>query len=102
MTRVRVEPRAIDQSRRKNDAFTLSATMPLTDTEHIPGLKSKKTSCGISKSCGLAVPPQYCRCFSILEVLIDNKLAVHESARQQFFCLKNQIAAFVTVQKGYC
>ena len=35
----------------------------LTDTEHIPGLESKKTSCGISKSCGLAVPTQYCRCY---------------------------------------
>ena len=28
MTRVRVEPRSFDQGRRKNDAFTYSATLP--------------------------------------------------------------------------
>ena len=28
MTRVRVEPRPFDQGRRKNDAFTHSATLP--------------------------------------------------------------------------
>ena len=28
MTRLRVEPRSRDQGRRKNDAFTLSATLP--------------------------------------------------------------------------
>ena len=70
----------------------------LTDTEYIPGSESKKPSCGISKSCGLAAPKQYCRCYFC--VLIDNKLAVYESAQQQFFCLKNQIAAFVAMLKS--
>ena len=69
-----------------------------TDTEYVPGLESKKPSCGISKSCGLAAPKQYCRCYFC--VLIDNKLAVYESARQQFFCLKNQTAAFVAMLKS--
>ena len=33
MTRVRVEPRSFDQGRRKNDAFTHSATLPIRDHE---------------------------------------------------------------------
>ena len=31
VTRVRVEPRSCDRGRRKNDAFTLSATLPTAD-----------------------------------------------------------------------
>ena len=32
MTRVQVEPRSCDRGHRKNDAFTLSATLPTKET----------------------------------------------------------------------
>ena len=35
VTRVRVEPRSFDQGRRKNDAFTHSATLPTTFTKRL-------------------------------------------------------------------
>ena len=36
VTRVRVEPRSFNQGRRKNDAFTISATLPTKIWNNIP------------------------------------------------------------------
>ena len=36
VTRVRVEPRSFDQGRRKNDAFTYSATLPTSYSSPLP------------------------------------------------------------------
>ena len=54
MTRVRVEPRSFDQSRRKNDAFTHSATLGHVLAYILRvvklGLTSPKQKCAYAKN----------------------------------------------------
>ena len=73
----------------------------LIDPEIIPSLgdafevKAMAERSGLSKA--MSVPKQYCFAICALGVQTYLQLSSNESIRQQFLCLNNQQAAFVSV-----
>ena len=73
----------------------------LIDPEIIPSLgdvsEVKDLQLAMAHRVGLFAPKQYCFAICALGVQIYSQLSSNESIRQQFLCLNNQQAPFVSV-----